>query len=98
MPPSINDVREMLHEVSEMLSRNLSEVLGRFVPDDYMADQLVGFLPAWGDRPLHEFLEYIKTLNPKKDGPDVLNGEMKPLNIFWVLDEFYPAPERAAPP
>lgn len=98
MTISIEEVREHLREASQMLSWNLNEVLGRFVPNDYMADQLAEFLPVWGDRPFHEFLHHTKTLDPNEDGPDVLNGAMEPFNIFWLLDELYPTPERAAPP
>lgn len=98
MDVSIDSVRGLLHQVSEALSLKLSEVLEHYIPNPYMTEQLEEFLPAWGDKTLHEFLEHIKTLDPNVDGPDVLNGEMEPLNIFWVLFEFYPDKERTAPP
>lgn len=84
---SLEDVQAQIASVSGALSWPLHKVLEHFKPNDYMQWQLEEYLPEWGEKSLHEFLTFIKT--PLDDGPDVMNGEMEPVNIFAVLVEFY---------
>ncbi len=88
MPRSIEEVHAGLLQASEMLSQNLSTVLERYESNEYMAAQLAEFLSEWGNRPFHEFLLHIQQLD-LEDAPDVLNGEMIPVNIFWIMEAFY---------
>ena len=84
---SLEDVQAQLATVSSALSWPLNKVLEHFKPNDYMKWQLEEYLPEWGEKSLHDFLTFIKT--PIDDGPDVLNGDMEPVNVFFVLGEFY---------
>jgi len=84
-------VQKFVHTISDVLDGlTLNELLERFKPDKYMAEQLEGYLPVWGDRPTYEFVEGVLSSGPG-DEPDIWNGDMKPYNILQILDTLYRA-------
>lgn len=88
MPLSIEDARARLATISEALSMTLNQALERYKPNKYMEEELKGYLPVWGERPLHEFVEGVVSCG-NGDEPDVWNADMEPINILLLLDVLY---------
>ena len=88
MPLSIEDARVRLAHASELLSQPLKQMLEQFKPDKDMQEMFENYLPVWGDRSLHDFMEGVISCG-HADEPDIWNMEMEPFNLLLALDIFY---------